>query len=44
MPMQAPEGVPFSPGEARPEEFAPGLSHDLEAMAEQVLQVTKQAR
>ncbi|GHO71299.1 Mn-containing catalase [Ktedonobacter sp. SOSP1-52] len=44
VPAQAPEGVPFTPGEARPEEFAPGLSRDIEAMAEQVLQVARQSR
>lgn len=44
VPTQAPEGVPFTPGEPRPEEFAPGLSRDIEAMAEQVLHVARQSR
>ena len=41
VPQQAPAGVPFTPGPARPEEFAPGLSPELTELVEQASRLAK---
>ncbi|GHO49487.1 manganese catalase family protein [Ktedonospora formicarum] len=41
VPENAPVGAPISMGAERPEEFAPGLSRDIEAMAEMVVQASR---
>ena len=36
-----PEGVPFTPGPERPEEFSPGLTSELQQMIEQATQLSR---